>query len=108
MPLIKRKKPAKAAADLPVLTELSDTNELIPVLTEQLQAQLPPGIKKHGLSDEQLHLLVNQLAPQLQAMLYAALQKQFETRWQQSWHDVEQQLPELIRAQLNKGGRNAQ
>lgn len=107
MSLIKRKK--KGPSDeLPVLTELSDTSELIPVLTETLSAQSQLPIKKPGkYTDEQCREIAAELAPQLEALLREKFQSQFEALWQTQWREIEKKLPALIRTQLNTSSSRA-
>ncbi len=90
--------------DLPVLTELSDTGTKIPVLTEAVAEEMRLAAAQKALSlpltDAQYRELAAELAPVLESMLREKFASQFEALWQESWHQVEENLPELIRDQL--------
>ncbi len=96
-------KPSSAPADLPVLTELSDTGTKIPVLTEAVAEEMRVSARQKvtPLTDEQCRELAAQLAPLLEAMLREKFASEFEALWQESWHEVEKNLPELIRDKLS-------
>ncbi len=95
--------------DLPVLTELSDTGATIPVLTRAVGREIGVVAAKEAaqLSDAQCRELAAQIAPILEAMLREKLASQFEALWQESWRQVEENLPELIRDKLTARPRRS-
>ncbi len=102
-------KPSSTPEDLPVLTELSDTGAKIPVLTEAVaeEVRLATSGKAAPLSEAQCRELAGQLAPVLEAMLREKFASQFEALWHESWHEVEKNLPELIRDKLSPRPRRS-
>lgn len=83
--------------DLPVLTELPDGD--IPILTEVLH-EAPPVPGAGPLTDLQSRQIAEQIAPHLEALLREKFARHFDALWEESWHEVEQNLPELIRDKL--------
>jgi hypothetical protein len=99
-------KPGNKFADLPVLTEVSDTDTKLPVLTEILAATLPPA--KPGaapLTDAQCRQLAAQIAPYLESLLRDKFSAQLDTLWPEIWREVQAELPKLVRAQLAEPAR---
>jgi hypothetical protein len=92
-----RAKKNSRVSDLPVLTESPDAD--IPVLTEVLHEE-PPAPGTGPLTDLQCRQIAEQIAPHLEALLRAKFAKHFDALWEESWHEVEQNLPELIRDKL--------
>jgi len=99
-------------ADLPVLTEVVDTETDhfdglrtgIPVLTEILAEEVPALIMQTAapapLSDVECQRLAAQIAPQLETLLRDKLAPRFDALWQDAWREAQASLPSLIRAQL--------
>ncbi len=94
-------------ADLPVLTELTETSVHFPVLTEVLAEEMPRPVKGGALlSDAQCAQLAEQLAPKLDALLREKLNVRLATAWLEAWAEVKAELPALIRAELEKPPRS--
>ncbi len=90
--------------DLPVLTETPDGD--IPILTEVLHEE-PRGPVTVPLTDLQCRQIAEQIAPHLEALLREKFAKHFDALWEESWHEVEQNLPELIRDKLSPRPRHS-
>lgn len=90
-------------ADLPVLTEVPETDANLPVLTEILENELPAAKQIIApLSDAQCVQLAEKLAPQLDALLREKLTLRLANAWLEAWGEVKAELPGLIRAELAK------
>ncbi len=90
-------------ADLPVLTEMSESGAHLPVLTEVLSNELPGAMNGGAqLSDAQCAQLAERLAPQLDALLREKLTLRLASAWLDAWSEVKAELPGLIRAELAK------
>ena len=90
--------------DLPVLTELVGEAIEIPLLTETIAEEATPHAAQADaparLSDTECQRLAAQIAPQLEMLLRNKLAARLDALWQETWHEVQASLPELIRAQL--------
>ncbi len=95
-------------ADLPVLTEMPETDAHLPVLTEILGSEaLRPVKAGTPLSDAQVAQLAEQLAPKLDALLREKLNVRLATAWLEAWIEVKAELPGLIRAELEQTARGS-
>jgi len=87
--------------DLPVLTEVPENDENLPVLTEIL-ADEPPSARKGAapLTDAQCRQLAAQIAPHLESLLRDKFASHLDSIWPEIWSGVQAELPKLVRAQL--------
>ena len=87
--------------DLPVLTEVPETDANMPVLTEIL-ADEPPSAKQSAapLSDAQCSQLAAKIAPQLESLLRDKFASHLDSMWPEIWREVQAEMPKLVRAQL--------
>jgi len=93
-------KPGKFS-DLPVLTEVPETDANLPVLTEVLNNEAPPGINTgEWVSDAQCRQLAAQIAPHLESLLRDKIASGLDSLWPEIWRAVQAELPGLIRAEL--------
>ena len=90
--------------DLPVLTELVGEAIEIPLLTETIAEEATPHAAQADaparLPDTECQRLAAQIAPQLETLLRNKLAARLDALWQETWHEVQASLPELIRTQL--------
>lgn len=81
---------------LPILTEVVDDEPIqLPTLTEALDghlAALPAAL----LTEQQCQQLAEQLFPQLEITLRAAIGSRSEAKWNKAMQQVQAALPELI------------
>lgn len=88
---------------IPVLTETADGTVLdVPTLTEAVGEQPVKAEPAFPLSAEQCGQLAEQLFPQLEATLRAAIGSRSEARWEKSMQQVRNALPDLIHDTVQK------
>ncbi len=105
------RKPA-AIADLPVLTEVPESDDL-PVLTETLSEEAPPALKPKGktrpddlnLTEAQCKQIAEYVAPQLEAALRKRVAARMNALWPELWKEVQGDLPDMIRDVIIEAGR---
>ncbi len=94
-------KQANEFANLPILTEVVDTETEIPILTEILAEEIPALIMQTAapapLSDVECQRLATQIAPQLEALLRDKFAIHFDALLQEAWREAQAGLPSLIR-----------
>jgi hypothetical protein len=94
--------------ELPVLTEVPESEANIPVLTEILIDQPPPAKPAASiLTDAQCRELVAQLAPHLELLLREKFTSRLNSIWPEIWREIQAELPSLVRAQLTEPPRRA-
>ncbi|MBI5006175.1 MAG: hypothetical protein HZB95_03520 [Nitrosomonadales bacterium] len=88
---------------LPILTELADGTVLdLPTLTETVGSKRAVQQPAFPLSDEQCRQLAEQLFPQLETALRAAIGSRSEAKWEKAMQQVRTALPDLIRDTVQK------
>ena len=91
-------------ADLPVLTEAVGTDIEIPTLTEIVAEEVTAFVAQTAAlansPDTDCKSLAAQIAPQLETLLRNKLAARFDALWQETWHEVQASLPELIQTRL--------
>lgn len=94
--------------ELPVLTEVPESEADIPVLTEVLIDQAPPAKPvANRLTEAQCRELIAQLAPQLELLLRDKFTARLNSLWPEIWLEVQAELPGLVRAQLTEPPRRS-
>jgi valyl-tRNA synthetase len=92
--------------DLPVLTEVPETEADIPVLTEVLIDAPPPARPTTNiLSDAQCREIIAQIAPHLESLLRDKFASRLESLWPEIWREIQAELPDLVRVQLAEPAR---
>ena len=105
-------------ADLPVLTEPSETSVHLPILTEklpeeedspQLPLSPPPQAAPAGpaISDEQYRQLAERIAPRLEQALQEKFSSRLQAIWPEIWSEVQAELPRLLRELIAESTRHA-
>jgi hypothetical protein len=102
-------------ADLPVLTEVPESDADLPVLTEALAEEMPPApplkskVKTRsddfGLTDAQYRQIAEYIAPQLEAVLRKKVAARMNALWPELWKEVQEELPDMIRDVIIESGR---
>ncbi|MGC2166730.1 MAG: hypothetical protein WA632_12050 [Gallionella sp.] len=87
---------------LPILTETADGTSVIPILTEAIDEHLANTANSLQLSEDQYQKMADILLPQIEIVLFDAIESALFADWKTAMMQVRGELPALIRNALQE------